>query len=227
MPPLFALADCNNFYVSCERVFQPRLSGQAVVVLSNNDSCVIARSEEAKAAGVPMGLPASQLKERFPHLPLTILSSNYVLYGDMSARVIQTLRQMAPAVAIYAKLPAAQGVVALTTPATQDDALATFPVTNLWGIGCNYARLLAQHDIDTARQFRDVSDHWVRQHMGVVGLRLVWELRGRSCLPLVECPPPQQSCTVSRSFGQPITTLEGDARSHRLLSFPCCRKAPA
>ena len=66
MPAIFALIDCNNFYVSCERVFQPTLHGKPVVVLSNNDGCVIARSEEAKALGIPMGLPAFQLAQQFP-----------------------------------------------------------------------------------------------------------------------------------------------------------------
>ena len=79
MPSIFALVDCNNFYVSCERVFQPRLNGKPVVVLSNNDGCVIARSEEAKALGIPMGLPFFQMRERFPSPPIQVYSSNFSL----------------------------------------------------------------------------------------------------------------------------------------------------
>jgi DNA polymerase V len=101
MTTLFALIDCNNFYVSCERVFQPALSGRPVVVLSNNDGCVIARSEEAKALGIPMGLPAFQLADRLQGQPIDVFSSNYALYGDMSARVMTTLAQWTPDVEVY------------------------------------------------------------------------------------------------------------------------------
>ena len=101
MTTLFALIDCNNFYVSCERVFQPALSGKPVVVLSNNDGCVIARSEEAKALGIPMGLPAFQLADLLQEHPIEVFSSNYTLYGDMSARVMTTLAQWTPDVEVY------------------------------------------------------------------------------------------------------------------------------
>lgn len=88
----FALADCNNFYASCERVFNFTLIGRPVVVLSNNDGCVIARSEEAKALGIPMGAPAFEFQEMFEKNQVAVLSSNYALYGDMSRRVVETLR---------------------------------------------------------------------------------------------------------------------------------------
>src|SRR5262249_19853367 len=101
MTALFALIDCNNFYVSCERVFQPALSGKPVVVLSNNDGCVIARSEEAKTLGIPMGLPAFQLTPLLQEHPVAVFSSNYALYGDMSARVMRTLTQWTPDVEVY------------------------------------------------------------------------------------------------------------------------------
>jgi hypothetical protein len=101
MTTLFALIDCNNFYVSCERVFQPALQGKPVVVLSNNDGCVIARSEEAKALGIPMGLPAFQLSDLLQEQPIEVFSSHYALYGDMSARIMTTLAQWTPDVEIY------------------------------------------------------------------------------------------------------------------------------
>ena len=91
MPVPLALVDCNNFYASCERVFQPGLRGQPVVVLSNNDGCVIARSNEAKALGVEMGAPWHLHKERFAATGVIVRSSNYTLYGDMSARVMRVL----------------------------------------------------------------------------------------------------------------------------------------
>jgi len=91
MTAMFALLDCNNFYVSCERLFQPMLQGKPVVVLSNNDGCVIARSDEAKALGTPMGLPAFKLTDLLQEHPLEVFSSNYTLYSDLSARVMTTL----------------------------------------------------------------------------------------------------------------------------------------
>src|SRR5690606_4920861 len=88
---MYALIDCNNFYASCERVFRPDLIGLPIVVLSNNDGCVIARSNEAKACGIPMGAPAFQYNEVFKKHNVQVFSANFALYGDMSNRVMQTL----------------------------------------------------------------------------------------------------------------------------------------
>src|SRR2546426_3329867 len=226
MKVLFALIDCNNFYVSCERLFQPTLQGKPVVVLSNNDGCVIARSDEAKALGIPMGLPAFQLAARIKEHPIEVYSSNYTLYGDLSARVMTTLTQWTPEVEVYsideafltfaalppdaltaygqtirttiqqwtgipvsigigptktlAKLanrlakrsPEAQGVVILTSPAEVEATLAQTPIEHIWGIGPGYTRRLKAHEIRTALQLRNVHDRWVRQQLGVVGLRI-------------------------------------------------------
>jgi len=259
MTAMFALLDCNNFYVSCERLFQPALLGKPVVVLSNNDGCVIARSDEAKALGIPMGLPAFKLAALRQAHPIEVFSSNYTLYGDLSARVMTTLTQWASAVEVYsideafldltgistdaltrygqtlrttiyqwigipvsigialtktlAKLAnrlakrSPQGVVALTITAEINATLACTRVEDIWGIGPGYSKRLKTHDIQTALQLRDANDRWVRQQLGVVGLRIVWELRGISCLPLELCPPPKHSLMVSRSFGRPITAL--------------------
>lgn len=98
---MYALVDCNNFYASCERVFNPSLNGRPVVVLSNNDGCVVARSAEAKALGIPMGEPAFKLKELIEKNKVEVFSSNYTLYGDMSRRVMQTLASFAPSIEIY------------------------------------------------------------------------------------------------------------------------------
>jgi DNA polymerase V len=261
MAVLFALIDCNNFYVSCERLFQPTLVGKLVVVLSNNDGCIIARSDEAKALGIPMGLPAFKLAALVKEHSIEVFSSNYTLYGDLSTRVMTTLTQWAPAVEVYsideafldltglstadltgyghtmraiiqqwtgipvsigigptktlAKLanrlakrsPEAQGVVTLTAPGEIEATLAQTPIEDIWGIGPGYTRRLKAHAITTALQLRDAHDRWIRQQLGVVGQRIVWELRGTSCLPLELCPPTKQSLMVSRSFGRPITTL--------------------
>ena len=98
---MYGLLDCNNFYASCERVFNPSLNGIPVVVLSNNDGCVIARSSEAKALGIPMGEPAYKLKELIEANKVAVFSSNYVLYGDMSHRVMTILQEFVPEIEIY------------------------------------------------------------------------------------------------------------------------------
>lgn len=98
---MFALMDCNNFYASCERVFNPSLNGKPVVVLSNNDGCVIARSNEAKLLGIKMGVPAYQIQKLVEKYGVAVFSSNYTLYGDMSARVMSTLASLVPEIEIY------------------------------------------------------------------------------------------------------------------------------
>ncbi len=98
---MFALVDCNNFYASCERVFNPSLNEKPIVVLSNNDGCVIARSQEAKDLGIAMGVPAFQIEPLIKTNGVEVYSSNYTLYGDMSQRVMKCLSQFAPEVEIY------------------------------------------------------------------------------------------------------------------------------
>ena len=261
MPPIFALVDCNNFYASCERVFNPKLEGKPIVVLSNNDGCVVARSNEAKALGIGMGVPEFQIRPLLRAHHVQVFSSNYTLYGDLSQRVMETLEQFCPDVEIYSideaflglsgftsrnltdygrtmcstvkrwtGIPVSVGIaetktlakianrVAKRTPDTggvfdllvcpdRDALLGRIAVQDVWGIGPNHARCLAQYGITTALQLRQVDDQWVRKHMGIVGLRLVMELRGVSCLDLEQCPSPKQGLTCSRAFGKPISTL--------------------
>src|SRR5215204_2587768 len=96
-----ALIDCNNFYASCERAFDPKIKKKPVVVLSNNDGCVIARSEEAKQIGVTMGSPLFKVESLLDENGAAILSSNYALYGDMSGRVMSLLNKFTPEVEVY------------------------------------------------------------------------------------------------------------------------------
>jgi len=100
-PPVFALVDCNNFYASCEKLFKPSIAKRPVIVLSNNDGCVVARSAEAKALGIKMGVPVFMIKNEIKRHQIEVCSSNYSLYADMSARVMQILEQMAPEVEVY------------------------------------------------------------------------------------------------------------------------------
>ena len=261
MPPVFALVDCNNFYASCERVFLPKLAGRPIVVLSNNDGCVIARSNEAKALGIAMGDPEFQIRRVLRAHQVQVFSSNYALYGDMSQRVMETLEQFSPALEVYSideaflslagferhnltdygrqirktvkqwtGLPVSVGIAETKTLAKlanlvakrtsdtdgvfdllacpdRDTLLGKVAVEDVWGIGPSYARLLTQHGITTVLQLRQADEHWIRMHMGIVGVRLVSELRGHSCLKLEVCPPPKQGITCSRSFGRSVCTL--------------------
>lgn len=258
--PLFGLVDANNFYCSCERVFDPRLEGMPVVVLSNNDGCVIARSNEAKALGVEMGVPFFKARSLLERNGVRVFSSNYALYGDMSARVVSVLAAEAPSVEVYsidesfvdlAGVPDAEGLarhlrrqvrqwtgipccvgigatktiaklanrLAKKSPKTDgvldlgrdprwlERALAKVDVGDVWGIGPRWAAMLNQKGIFKAVHLRDADERWVRQRMGVVGQRVVMELRGVSCLALEAVAPDRQSCCVSRSFGQAVNEL--------------------
>ena len=93
---MIALIDCNNFYASCERLFRPDLRSKPIVVLSNNDGCVVARSDESKALGIPMGVPFFKIKEQVRAHKIQVFSSNYTLYGDISHRVMQTIESITP-----------------------------------------------------------------------------------------------------------------------------------
>ena len=97
----FALVDCNNFYASCEKLFAPKLAGRPVVVLSNNDGCVVARSAEAKALGIGMGVPWFKIAATAERQGVVALSSNYALYADMSNRVVEVLRAFTPDLEVY------------------------------------------------------------------------------------------------------------------------------
>ena len=97
----FALVDCNNFYVSCERLFRPELRGRPVVVLSNNDGCAVSRSNEAKALGIKMGAPYFELRDLETREGLIACSSNYALYADLSSRVMRTVASMTPRIEVY------------------------------------------------------------------------------------------------------------------------------
>ncbi len=101
MNKIFALVDCNNFYVSCERVFNPKLENKPVIVLSNNDGCVVARSNEAKSLNIGMGVPAFEVADLIKKYNIEVFSSNYTLYADMSSRVMDTLATFTPDIEIY------------------------------------------------------------------------------------------------------------------------------
>jgi DNA polymerase V len=98
---VFALVDCNNFYASCEKLFRPDLKHRPVICLSNNDGCVVARSQEAKAIGIKMGTPLFQIQDVVRQHGVEVFSSNYALYADISGRVMSILEELAPRAEVY------------------------------------------------------------------------------------------------------------------------------
>lgn len=258
-----ALIDCNNFYVSCERVFNPRLIGKPVIILSNNDGCAVARSQEAKALGIAMGVPLFKIKSKIEQHSIEVYSSNYVLYGDLSARVMATLSHYSPEVEIYSideafvdlswlsgdelrkyavsirrtimkwtGIPVSIGIAPTKTLAKianrvakkqpqyhgvfiypqsdseQKSVLKGIAVEDIWGIGRQYSIWLRSNLINNALQLKNTPEYLIQPKMGIVGVRLLRELNGISCLNLELQPKPKQATCVSRSFSHPVKTLE-------------------
>ncbi len=261
-----ALIDGNNFYVSCERVFQPKLEGKPVVVLSNNDGCVVARSAEVKALGVPMGAPWFQLRDLAKQHGIIAKSSNYTLYGDMSQRMHSVIGQFAPEQEIYSidesfldltgfnrdlmdyglqirqrvrqwiGVPVCVGIGSSKTLAKLanhvakkillpsmgdgvcnlnelarsdlDGLLGRLDVGEVWGVGRRILTRLNDLGVHTVKQLKESSPIWIKKEFNVVLARTVAELNGEPCLELEDIAPPKKQIVSSRSFGQPVVTLE-------------------
>lgn len=264
MEQAIGLLDCDNFYTSCEKLFDRSLHNQPVVVLSNNDGCIVARSQEAKQLGVSMGTPFYKIETFLEASNAVVFSSNYELYGDISARVMEHLHFFTPEVEVYSideaflglsaielsqtnktfdflgreiqekiyqwtgipvsigiaetkvlakianrlakKSEKAKGVLDLYKSPYQQLALEQTAVADVWGVGAASARKLKQNEIFTARELRDAPLRWIHKLLTVVGARIVTELRGIRALPLELNPPPKQSITCSRSFGNAVTS---------------------
>jgi len=212
-----ALVDCNNFYASCERVFNPKLQHRPIGVLSNNDGCIIARSDELKAAGIKMGAPYFQYKEQLDKMNAVVVSSNYVLYGDMSARVMDVLSKFTNSLEIYSideawiKLKSCtldemheygRHIVAKTKQYT-GEILATIDVADVWGIGRKLSVKLKQHRIFTALDLKRSDPVEMRKRYSVVMQRLIYELNGTPCLT-IDAIKPKKEIISSRSFGERV-----------------------
>ncbi|MBQ2142270.1 MAG: Y-family DNA polymerase [Alistipes sp.] len=255
---MYALADCNNFFVSCERVFRPDLEGRPVIVLSRNDGCAIARSNEAKALGIKMGDPLFKLRALIDKHNIAIFSTNMSLYADFSRRVRAVLRECAPFIEVYSideafldlrgiedvdfdsfakslsvrckrltGIPISVGVAPTKTLAkiaaelcksypklrggcfmhrTEDieKVLKRWPIEDVWGIGRRTTPRLRAVGVNTAFDFTQLNEHYVRREMGITGLRTWRELRGTPAIEFEAAADAKQSICNSRSFSTEI-----------------------
>ena len=248
---MFALIDCNNFYASCERVFRPELIGKPIVVLSNNDGCVIARSNEAKAVGIPMGAPAFEYEAIFNQHQVHVFSANFPLYGDMSQRVMSILGEygmdMQRRVTQWTGIPVSVGIAptkALAKVAnriakkypkeTQSSylinseekrikALKWLQIEDVWGIGRQHAKRLRAVGVKTAYDFTQLHDSWVQQHMSIVGLRLKRDLQGTPTLDL-ELVQPKKNIATTRSFERNYSKIEELEERVATFAVSCAEK---
>lgn len=252
---MYAHIDCNNFFASCERLFRPELEHRPVAVLSNNDGCVIARSAEVKALGIPMGIPLYQVKRQVREHDVTLFSANFELYGDISERIVRSLQGITPLIEVYSidesfldlselditnlstwakdvqqqirkeiGLPVSVGVGPTKTLAKvatsyakkhggiavidSDDmrrhVLEGLAVEDVWGIGWRTAPRLRERGVTNAWQLVCASDGWLKQQFNISGMRMIDELRGKSCLEFGDKHEKRQSIMVSRAFGHKV-----------------------
>ena len=262
-----AIVDCNNFYCSCERLFKPELDGNPVVVLSNNDGCIVSRSDEAKKLGVEMAGPYFMAKPLIEKHNVAVFSSNYNLYGDLSWRVMETLRiilgkknvevysvdeafldlsifprEELPRIAkdirttvedwtgikvsvgvaptkVLAKLAnriakknktTTDCIALLDTEEKISAALHKTPVSDIWGVGGQYAKKLKEAwGIYDAWQLSNVSEEFAHAHLGgVVGIRLVRELKGIIAKEMEDELVNKKMIATTRMFGNPVSDIE-------------------
>ena len=273
---LFALVDCNNFYVSCERVFDPYLINKPVVVLSNNDGCIIARSNEAKALNIPMGAPFHIYRDFINAHKVKVYSSNYPLYGDMSNRVMTSLFEFNSNLEVYsideaflkfnqttradigydilkikesifkwtgipvsiglgptktlakiantlAKKNNHHGIFDLSSEVKQEEVLKSINIENIWGISKRWGSKLRMIGIGNALQLRDSSPRRIRQYLGVVVERIVYELQGVTCLDINEILP-KKNIMCSRSFGNVISDKSSIKKFIAEYTIRACEK---
>lgn len=262
-----AIIDCNNFYCSCERLFKPQLDNKPVVVLSNNDGCIISRSDEAKQLGVEMAGPYFLAKPLIEKHKVSAFSSNYNLYGDLSWRVMETLRillgkknvevysvdeafldlsmfpkeelytigkQLKETVEQWTGIKVSIGIAPTkvlsklanritkknkektggVTVLDDDDkivkALQSTKVGDVWGIGRQYAKKLSEEwGIYDALQLRNVSEEFAHTYLGgVVGVRLIKELRGEPTKEMEEELVTKKMIATTRMFGSPVSDID-------------------
>ncbi|MBC7888506.1 MAG: Y-family DNA polymerase [Ferruginibacter sp.] len=260
-----AIVDCNSFYCSCERLFKPHLDKKPVVVLSNNDGCIISRTDEAKKLGVAMAGPYFLAKPIIEQYNVATFSSNYNLYGDLSWRVMETLRillgeenvevysvdeafldlgkyqanelqsiaeNILDTVEMWTGIKVSIGVaptkvlakvanrlskkdksvkcvMVLDTPGKIIDALYNTPVSDVWGVGRQYAEKLREmHAIYTALDLSKRKEAWAKTHLGgVVGVRLLKELKGEPASEMKEELTVKKMIATTRMFGNAVNNI--------------------
>jgi DNA polymerase V len=273
------LIDGNNFYASCEAALDPAVAGRPLVVLSNNDGCIVSRSAEARALGIAMGTPYFQARPGLERHGVIVRSSNYGLYADMSQRLMASLESWVEELEIYSideafgrlhrptddgdltawgqelrhqigrhlGLPVAVGIAStkvlakianriakrdlshggvfdLGQVSDPDPWLEAIAIEDVWGIGRRLSRWCRLRGIANARDLRDMPSGELRHRCGVVGVRLQQELRGHGCLPLISLPPARQETCVSRSFSEPVSSLEGLRQAIATYLSRACEK---
>ena len=258
-----AIIDCNSFYCSAERVFRPDLKYKPVIVLSNNDGCIISRSDEAKNFGVGMAGPYFKARHLIQQHNIAVFSSNYNLYGDMSMRVMDTLRTLSASVEVYSvdeafidlpdisekDLPeyamyirktvedwtgisvsigvaptktlskianhiakqnkrVTECVSILANKQQQREALQVTRVGSIWGVGRAYAEKLINMGVVSAWELHNMSEEWAHKHLGgVVGSRLIKELRGEPCIEMKDPLDTKKMIATTRMFGEPVSNI--------------------
>ena len=266
MNSMTAIIDCNSFYCSCERLFLPHLDNKPVVVLSNNDGCIVSRTDEAKKLGVEMAGPYFKAKPLIEKYGVTAFSSNYNLYGDLSWRVMETLRilmgqhnvevysvdeafvnmdeiancdiqkiamQMRLQVELWTGIKVSVGVAPTKVLAkvanrlakkdkigtqcvlvldTEDkivQALQNTPIADVWGVGRQYAqKLMEMNAVFTAFDLSKKTEEWAQKNLGgVVGIRLVRELKGIPTNQFKEALTVKKMIATTRMFGTPVKTI--------------------
>lgn len=264
---MVALVDCNSFYASCERVFRPDLHNRPIVVLSNNDGCVVAMDRNAKICGIKRGTPYFQVRADLASIHAAIFSSNYTLYQDLSLRVMETLRQHCTRIEVYSideaflflekcrlplpllgdnilrdvlqstGIPVSIGFGRTKTLAKiankwaktqtaglfvlekeyEENILSKINIMDIWGVGPRKAAFLFSRGIRTARELRDLPDHWVKKNLTLVSLRTVWELRGIHSIDPEPTLVPKKIILSSLGFSSPVrdlSTLEDAVSSY-------------
>lgn len=265
---IFGLLDCNSFFASCEKVFHPSWEKRPVVVLSNNDGCVVARSPEAKPF-IAMGAPYFQIRRTAEINRIVVRSSNFSLYGDMSRRVMLTLAQWTPDIEVYSideafldltprflrqieqnrpyagrldrlaaeivetvprwtGIPVALGIgptktlaklankiakgradryLSLMDEARREEALRSFDIADVWGVGRRLLPRFKRLGLKTALDLARVDPLRMRTEFSVVQEKTVRELCGERCFDAESTPEPRQNIRVSRSFGDMVSDL--------------------
>jgi DNA polymerase V len=256
--PIIALIDCNNFFVSCERLFRPELATRPVVVLSSNDGCAVSRSNEAKALGIPMGAPAFKYKQLFEQNGVVAFSANFELYGDLSRRLTEILKRVTARIEVYsvdesfldlsglaikdhvqwarelralvlrdiglpvsigiggsktlAKIASDMGKTDLSrggvcdlyhkTAQERQEDLKNIKVRNIWGVGRRLAPQLQAEGLLNAADLSNLRRPRAKQLMGVHGEQMVYELNGKSCIPLEKQHKISKTISRGRTFGE-------------------------